>query len=64
MRGLGFIVAVLLGIAICGLPILGSFMLLLVIFLGIEAEAAMTIGMVLTVALIGGMAFKAFFVDE
>jgi hypothetical protein len=64
MKGIVFVVAVLLGIAIFGLPILGSLMAILVIILGIGVEAAMAVGMVLTVALIVGMAIKVFFVDD
>lgn len=64
MKGIGFILAVVLGLLIFGVPILACFMGLVVIILGVGVEAAMTVAMVLTVVMIVGMAIKAFFVDQ
>ena len=64
MKGIGFILAVVLGIAIFGVPILGCFLGLLAIVLGVAVDVAMPLAMVLTVVMIVGMAIKAFFLDQ
>jgi hypothetical protein len=58
MRIIGSIVTVLLGLAFFGLPILRCFMGILVMVLGVGVEAAMTIGLFLTVLLIVGIVWK------
>jgi apolipoprotein N-acyltransferase len=64
MRWVGFILMVALGLTLFGLHILWCFMGLLVVGLGVDVEAAMTIGLVLTVALVAGIGFKSFFIDK
>ena len=58
MRGIVFVVAVVLGLIIFGLPILANFMALLVIFLGVGVEAALSVGIVLTVGMVIWIAIK------
>ena len=52
MKGISFILAVVLGLAIFGLFILGCFMGLLVVFVGVSVEAALPVGMILTVVFV------------
>lgn len=56
-----FVAAVLAALAIFGMKILGCFMAILVVFLGVGVETAMTVGMVLTVAMVAWIAAKSFF---
>ena len=60
MKGIGFILAVVLGLLIFGVPILGCFMGLLVIILGVGVDVAMTLGMILTVVMFVGMRSRCF----
>ena len=64
MKGLVFIVGLIIILAIFGLPLLGCFMGLLVIGLGVAVEAAMPLAMILTVALVAGIGIKSFFIDD
>jgi hypothetical protein len=64
MKGLVFIVGLIIILAIFGLPLLGCFMGLLVIFVGVAVEAALPLAMFLTVALVAGIGIKVFFIDE
>ena len=60
MKGVVFIVAVVLSLVIFGLPVLACFMGLLAIGLGIGVDAALTLGMILTVALVVGIGSSQF----
>jgi hypothetical protein len=64
MKGIVFIVGLVVCLAIFGLPILGCFMGLLVIFVGVGVDAALPVGMVLTVVMIVGIGIKSFFIDD
>jgi hypothetical protein len=61
MKGLGFFLAVLICLGVFGLPILGCFLLLLAVGLGVAVEAAFPLAAGLTVALIVGIGVKKFF---
>jgi hypothetical protein len=62
MRGLVFVVGVILCIVFFGIPVLGCFAFLLAL-LGVAAEAAVPLGMVLAVVYIVGIGIKVFFYD-
>jgi hypothetical protein len=52
MKGIVFIVAVVLSLLFFGVPVLACFMGILAIGLGIGVDAALILGMILTVALV------------
>ena len=64
MKGIFFILAVVFCLIVFGVPILECFMTLLVVFLGVGVDAALTLGMFLTVAMVAGIGIKVFFVDD
>lgn len=64
MKGIVFIVAAVVGLIVFGIPMLGCLMMLFMIVLGVGVDTAMTLGMILTVAIIVGTGIKTFFVDE
>ena len=64
MKGIVFIIAVVIILASFGLPVLGCFMGILVVGLGVGVEAAMPLAMILTVALVAGIGIKSFFIDD
>ena len=64
MKGVVFIIALIVILAIFGVPVLGCFMGILVIGLGVGVEAAMPLAMILTVAMVAGIGIKSFFIDE
>ena len=64
MKGIAFVVAVVVGLAIFGLPILGCLMTFLVVFVGVGVDAALTLGMFLTVAMVVGIIIKTVFIDD
>jgi hypothetical protein len=63
MKGVLFIIGVVICLAIFGLPILGCFLLLLGVVLDVAVEVAFPLAIVLTVALIVGIGVKKFFID-
>ena len=64
MKGIVFIVGLIITLAIFGLPLLGCFMALLVVFLGVTCEVALPLGMFLAVVMIAGIGIKVFFIDD
>ena len=64
MKGVVYIIRLVIILAIFGLPLLRCFMGLLVVGLGVDADAALTLGIFLTVALVAGMGIKTFFIDK
>jgi len=64
MKGVIFVIAVLVSLAVFGLPVLGCIIGLLVIGLGVGVEVALTLGMFLTVAMVVGITIKAVFIDD
>ena len=52
MKGVAFILAVVLGLIFVGIPILGCFLGILGVVLGISVEVAVPLAMVLTVAFV------------
>ena len=64
MKGLLFVLTAVVLLAIFGLPILGCFMILLAIGLGVAVETSMTVGMFLTVALVVGIAIQVWFFND
>ena len=52
MKGIVFIVAVVLSLLLFGVPVLACFMGILAIGLGIGVDAALILGIILTVALV------------
>ena len=64
MKGIGFILGLVLMLAIFGLPIMGCIAMLLAIGLGVAAEVAVPLAMFSAVAMIVGIGIKAFFIDE
>ncbi len=63
MKGIVFILAVVLSLIVFGVPILGCIMGLLCIILGVGVDAALILGMILTVALVVGISIKSIFID-
>ena len=61
MKGIVFIIALLIILAIFGLPVLCCFMGILVVGLGVGVEAAMPLAMILTVAWLPGSGSRHFF---
>ena len=64
MKGIAFILAMVVCFAIFGLPILGCFLGILGVVLGISVEVVVPLAMVLTVAMIVGIGIKSFFIDD
>jgi hypothetical protein len=64
MKGIVFIIGLVIIVAIFGLPLLGCFIGLLVIGLGVAVEAALPLAMILTVALVAGIGIKSIFFDD
>jgi hypothetical protein len=52
MKGIAFILAMVVCLIVFGVPILACFMSILAIGLGIGVDAALTVGMVLTVVFV------------
>ena len=64
MKGIVFIIGLVIIVAIFGLPLMACFMALLVAFLGVTCEVALPLAMFLTVALVAGIGIKVFFIDD
>jgi hypothetical protein len=64
MRGVGFILAMVVCLAIFGLPIFGCFLGILGLVLGISVEVVVPMAMILTVAMVVGIGIKSFFIDD
>jgi hypothetical protein len=64
MKGIVFVIGLVVCLIVFGVPLLGCFMGLLVIGLGVGVEVALTLGMFLTVALVAGIGIKSIFFDE
>ena len=64
MKGIVFVIGLIIIVAIFGLPLMACFMALLVIFVGVAVEAALPLAMILTVALVAGIGIKVFFFDD
>ncbi len=64
MKGLLFVLTAVVVLAIFGLPVLGCFMVLLAIGLGVAVETSMTVGMFLTVAMVVGIAIQVWFFND
>lgn len=64
MKGIVFIIGLVIMLAIFGFPVLRCIMGLLVIGLGVDVDTALTLGIFLTVASVAGIGIKSFFIDE
>jgi len=64
MKGILFILATVVCLAVFGLPILGCFLGILGVVLGISVEVTVPLAMFLTVAMVVGSASKSFFIDD
>lgn len=64
MKGIGFILATVVCLAVLGLPILGCFLGILGLVLGISVEVTVPLAMILTVAMVAGIGIKVFFIDK
>jgi hypothetical protein len=64
MKGIGFVVAVIVVLAVFGLPITGCIAGLLAIGLGVVADVAVPLAMFLAVVLVVGIGVKVWFIDE
>ena len=64
MKGIVFIIGLVVSLAIFGFPILVCIACLLAIGLGVVADVAVPLAMFLTVALVAGIGIKVFFVDD
>ena len=60
MKGIVFIIALVVVLAIFGVPVLCCFMGILVVGLGVGVEAAMPLAMILTVAMVAGIGISHF----
>ena len=64
MKGIFFIIGLVICLVVFGLPILWCLMCILCVTLGVAVDAALTLGIFLTVALVAGIGIKVFFVDD
>jgi len=64
MKGIAFILAMVVCFAVFGLPILGCFLGILGVVLGISVEVTVPLAMFLTVAMVVGIGIKSFFIDD
>ena len=64
MKGILFILATVVCLAVFGLPILGCFLGILGVVLGISVEVTVPLAMFLTVAMVVGIGIKSFFIDD
>jgi hypothetical protein len=64
MKGIVFIIGLVIIVAIFGLPLMACFMALLGVFLGVTCEVALPLGMFLAVVMIAGIGIKSFFFDD
>jgi hypothetical protein len=64
MKGLGFVIGVVICLLFFGPPILGCFLLLLAVGLGVAVETAFPVAVFLTVAMIVVIGIKKMFLDD
>jgi hypothetical protein len=64
MKGVAFVLTVVICFAILGLPVLRFFLGILGVVLGIDADVVVPLSMFLTVVFVVGFAIKSFFIDK
>jgi hypothetical protein len=64
MKGIVFILGVVVGLVVFGVPLLECFLGILCITLGVAFEIALPLAMFFTVAMVVGIGIKSFFVDD